>query len=230
MIQVRNLTRAYRHVVALSNVSFTVSPGEIVALLGGNGAGKSTLLRCLLGLSPYDGTLRVQGLDPKTRGRDVRRRIGYLPQSPGLHLDLTGEETLRLYAGLRKVPAEPGRRWARELGLGGVLDLPVGELSGGMRQRLGFALSLLGDPPVLLLDEPSAGLDAGSRSLLIETLDRLAQEDKTILLCTHARHELLPVAHRCLELDGGRLVTPTAPLPARDAAATSRAVPEGDPS
>ena len=211
MIQVQNLTRAYRHVVALSNVSFTVSPGEIVALLGGNGAGKSTLLRCLLGLSPYDGTIRIRDLDPKTRGKAVRRIVGYLPQSSGLHLDLTGEETLRLYAGLRKVPTEPGRTWARELGLGGVLDLPVGELSGGMRQRLGFALALLGDPPVLLLDEPSASLDAGSRKLMIETLGRLAKAGKTILLGTHARHELLPVAHRCLELDGGRLVMPPPP-------------------
>jgi ABC-type multidrug transport system ATPase subunit len=205
MIEVHGLTRWYGRLAALSDVSFEVEPGEVVALLGGNGAGKSTLLRCLLGLSPYDGAIRVDGLDPSRDGRAVRRCIGYLPQTTGLHLDLTVDQTLRLYCGLRRLPLEPGRELVAEMGLGDRFDVPVGELSGGMRQRLGFALARLGDPPVLLLDEPSASLDAASRDLLVAKLAELAEAGKTVLLSTHSQHELLPVAHRSLVLEEGRL-------------------------
>jgi ABC-2 type transport system ATP-binding protein len=209
MIHVRHLTKRYRRLVALSDLSFDVGAGEVVALLGGNGAGKSTLLRCLLGLTDYEGAIEVGGLDPLADGRRVRGRIGYLPQATGLHLDLTVGETLAFYAGLRAVPAAAGHERLAAVGLADRLDLPVGELSGGMRQRLGFALALLGDPPVLLLDEPSASLDAASQELLIAELDRLAGAGKAILLSTHSRHELLPVAHRRLVLEEGRLACPT---------------------
>jgi ABC-type multidrug transport system ATPase subunit len=213
MIEVLGLSRWYGRLAALSDVSFAVVPGEVVALLGGNGAGKSTLLRCLLGLSPYEGTIRVDGLDPGRDGREVRRRIGYLPQTTGLHLDVTVEETLRLYCGLRRLPLEPGRELVAEMGLADRLEVAVGELSGGMRQRLGFALARLGDPPVLLLDEPSASLDAASRDLLVAKVGDLADAGKTILLSTHSQHELLPVAHRSLVLEEGRLAA-SPPLPA----------------
>ena len=211
MIDVRGLSRWYGRLAALSDVSFAVAPGEVVALLGGNGAGKSTLLRCLLGLSPYEGTIRVDGLDPSRHGREVRRRIGYLPQSTGLHLDLTVEETLRLFCGLRRVPLGPGRELVAEMGLAGRLEVAVGELSGGMRQRLGFALARLGDPPVLLLDEPSASLDAARRDLLVAKVGELAAGGKRVLLSTHSQHELLPVAHRSLVLEEGRLAASPPP-------------------
>jgi ABC-type multidrug transport system ATPase subunit len=215
MIEVQGLSRWYGRLAALADVSFAIGRGEVVALLGGNGAGKSTLLRCLLGLSPYEGTIRVDGLDPRNHGREVRRRIGYLPQATGLHLDLTIEETLRLYAGLRRVPLDEGRRLVAEMGLADRLDVRVGELSGGMRQRLGFALARLGAPPILLLDEPSASLDAASRDLVVGKLAELSAAGVTVLLSTHSRHELLPVAHRSLVLEEGRLLAAAPPPPRR---------------
>jgi ABC-type multidrug transport system ATPase subunit len=215
MIEVQDLSRWYGRLAALAEVSFAVERGEVVALLGGNGAGKSTLLRCLLGLAPYEGTIRVDGLDPRRDGREVRRRIGYLPQATGLHLDLTIEETLRLYAGLRRLPLDAALPLVAEMGLADRLDVRVGELSGGMRQRLGFALARLGAPPILLLDEPSASLDAASRDLVVGKIAELSAAGVTVLLSTHSQHELLPVAHRSLVLEEGRLLAAAPPPPRR---------------
>lgn len=206
MIHVHELGRWYGSFAALAGVSFSAVRGEIVGILGGNGAGKSTLFACLLGLAPYDGRVRVDGLDPLSDGRGVRRRVGYLPQSPGLHLDLTVDETLRFYAALRGVDAERGRELAAELGLAGRRGDRVGELSGGMRQRLGLAVALLGDPPVLLLDEPTASLDRAGRGFLAHRLARLAGEGRTVLVSTHARDDVLEAVHRTLVLEEGRLV------------------------
>jgi ABC-type multidrug transport system ATPase subunit len=185
-------------------VSFAVTPGELVLLLGDNGAGKSTLLRCLLGLVAYEGEIRVSGLDPLRDGRAARRRIGYLPQGSALHLDLTVVETLRFYAELRGAPLERGRALLEEVELEDQIETRVGALSGGMRQRLHLALALLGDPPVLLLDEPTASLDQRSRDLLVRRLGDLRRDGKAVLVSTHGRRDLAAVADRAMLLSGGR--------------------------
>lgn len=209
MIQVRGLTKSYGATRVLDGVDLDVEKGEVLLLLGTNGAGKSTLFRCLLGIEGYDGEIRIDGVDPLQDGRSTRSRIGYMPQSDGLHADLTAAETLEFYADLRGVDRAEGRRLLDEVGLGEAAGLRVDELSGGMRQRLAFAVSLLGDPPLLLLDEPTSSLDGWSRELLIERVRELAGSGRTVILSTHAERVPLRDLGRCRVLREGRLVAET---------------------
>lgn len=206
MIEVRNLTKRYGRREALADVSLTLQPGTITLLLGANGAGKSTLLRCLLGITGYDGSISVGGLDPIEHGCAVRAAIGYMPQSGGLHVDLTVRETMTLYARIRRSSGDRGVTLLHEAGLGPHLDTLVGELSGGMRQRLGFALALLPDPRILVLDEPSASLDAASRRWLAERLRAAAAEGRTVIVSTHGGQELLAAGDCTITLEAGRVV------------------------
>jgi ABC-type multidrug transport system ATPase subunit/ABC-type transport system involved in multi-copper enzyme maturation permease subunit len=206
IIEIRNVTKRYGRRAAISDVSLTLRPGEVTLLLGANGAGKSTLLRCLLGITSYDGSIAVGGLDPLDDGCAVRSAIGYMPQSGGLHPDLTVRETIAFYARIRQASAERGTLLLQEAGLTPHLDARVGELSGGMRQRLGFALALLPDPRVLVLDEPSASLDAASRRWLAERLRAAAAEGRTVVVSTHAGQELLEAGDRAITLEGGCVI------------------------
>ena len=190
MIAIHNVTKRYGRRVALADVSLTLVPGEVALLLGPNGAGKSTLLRCLLGITDYEGTISVDGFDPLEDGCAVRAAIGYMPQSGGLHGDLTVRDTMTLYARIRRSSTDRGTTLLHEAGLGEHLDTLVSELSGGMRQRLGFALALLPDPRILVLDEPSSSLDVASRRWLAERLRAAASEGRTVIVSTHAGHEL----------------------------------------
>jgi ABC-type multidrug transport system ATPase subunit len=206
MIHVRNLTKRYGRVTALENVNLDVARGEALLLLGTNGAGKSTLLRCLLGILPYEGKISIDGLDPLENGRDVRRRIGYMPQSGGLYADLTIRESLRFFSELRGASYESALRSLEEVRLMDALDSKVSDLSGGMAQKLAFALALLGNPSILLLDEPTASLDAGSRERLLEKLGALKAAGTTILLSTHSQRGPLAMASRAVAVEEGRLV------------------------
>ena len=204
MIRIQNVSKRYGKRTALRDVSFDLHPGEVTLLLGANGAGKSTLLRCLLGITDYEGSIRVAGLDPLHQGCAVRSLIGYMPQTGGLHPDLTVDETMRLYAGIRGVPVERTAALLDEAGFGGQRSAAVGDLSGGMRQRLGFALALLTDPQILVLDEPSASLDAASRAWLAGRLRAMADDGRTVLVSTHAGQELLDIGDRRIVLEDGR--------------------------
>jgi ABC-type multidrug transport system ATPase subunit len=204
MIQVENVRQAYGRNRVLDGVRFDAAPGELLLLLGGNGAGKSTLLRCMLGLIAYEGTIKIAGIDPLASGLEARRRTGYMPQGVALHLDLTVAETLRFHRELRRAPRERERLLIEEVDLADRLEVRVGELSGGQRQRLHFALALLDDPAVLLLDEPTASLDDASRDLLVERLRAAKRAGKTILISTHARLELAAIADRAVVLRDGR--------------------------
>ena len=206
MIEMRNVTKRYGRRVALAEVSLTLHPGEVTLLLGANGAGKSTLLRCLLGITDYEGAISVDGLDPIEDGCTVRSAIGYMPQSGGLHVDLTVRETITLYARIRQSSIDRGERLLHEAGLGPHLDTLVGELSGGMRQRLGFALALLPDPGILVLDEPSSSLDVASRQWLADRLRAAAGEGRTVIVSTHGGQELLDAGDRTITLEAGRVV------------------------
>jgi ABC-type multidrug transport system ATPase subunit/ABC-type transport system involved in multi-copper enzyme maturation permease subunit len=206
MIVLRNVTKRYGRRVALADVSLALPAGEVTLLLGANGAGKSTLLRCLLGIADYEGTISVDGLDPLEDGCAVRSAIGYMPQSGGLHADLTVRDTMAFYARIRQASIDRGTTLLQEAGLGPHLDTLVGELSGGMRQRLGFALALLADPRILVLDEPSSSLDAASRRWLAERLRAAAGEGRTVIVSTHAGQELLDAGDRTITLEDGRVL------------------------
>src|SRR6185437_4477486 len=194
MIEIRDLTKRYGRRAALNHVTTNLYAGDVTLLLGANGAGKSTLLRCLLGVIEFDGRIRVDGLDPLTDGPAVRASIGYMPQSGGLDLDMTVDETFRFYADIRRVAHERGMALLHEAGLSSHATTRVCELSGGMRQRLGFAIALLTDPRVLVLDEPTASLDATSRKWLARRLRACADEGRLVLVSTHASQELLEAA------------------------------------
>jgi Cu-processing system permease protein len=206
MIQIENVSKRFGRRLALDGVSLQIMPGQVTLLLGANGAGKSTLLRSILGIADFEGRIRVNDLNPSSEGPRVRSLIGYMPQSGGLHADLTVEQTLHFYAGIRQVPYQRAATLAGEAGLAAHLETKVGDLSGGMRQRLGFAIALLTDPAILVLDEPSASLDAASRDWVAGRLCALANAGRTVLVSTHAGQELLGAAGRRIRLEAGRIV------------------------
>jgi ABC-2 type transport system ATP-binding protein len=210
MIEVTGLGRRFGVVEALRNLSFAVAPGEIVGFLGPNGAGKTTVMRILTcTLPPTAGRATVAGHDILTEALAVRRRIGFMPENVPLYTDCTVDELLRLVARLKEVPARTMAAAVdgvvRRAGLLEVRSRLVGHLSKGFRQRVGVAQALLGDPPVLILDEPSSGLDP-QQIVEIRELIRGFAGEKTVLLSSHILNEVSLICGRVLILDRGQLV------------------------
>lgn len=224
MISIRNLTKRYPRpgrawwsdatIVAVDDLSFELAAGQSLALWGVNGAGKTTVLKCLLGLLSCEGDLSLNGYDLRREGRAARRHLGYVPQELAFHNDLSVVETCRFYARLKDVSSERIPVVLAQVGLTGQERKAVGALSGGMKQRLALALALLADPPVLLLDEPTSNLDAGTRGEFIDLLVGLRQAGKTLLFTSHHVEEVTQLAERVLILQDGRLVAegPTAEM------------------
>lgn len=206
MVQVRNLTKRFGKLTAVDNLSFHVAEGEIVALWGANGAGKTTVLRCILNLTPYDGEISVAGLNAAKEGKAARQRIGFVPQELSFHDDMTVAETMTFYALLRKLGYDYDfQPLLSRLALDTHTHKPVGELSGGLKQRLALALALLSDPPVLLLDEPTSSLDVAAREDFMELLLELKEAGKTMIFSSHRLEEMLALADRVLVMAEGRL-------------------------
>lgn len=207
MIVYDGFMKRYSDVLAVERLSLTVEEGETVALVGPNGSGKTTLLKAAAGLvRPTAGRIAVGGHDVARHGREARRGVGYLPQRLGFPEGATPREVLRLIARLRDADLPRPESLLERVGLEDVLDRQIETLSGGMRQRFGLAVALLGDPRVLLLDEPSAALDPTGALLMRDLLCQLGKEGKTILVSSHDLMEVEAVADRLAVFVAGRLV------------------------
>jgi ABC-2 type transport system ATP-binding protein len=210
MIEAEGLTKYYGDFAAIEDVTFRIHKGEVVAFLGPNGAGKSTTMKLLTGyLSPSRGTARIAGHDMATDRLAGSARLGYLPENGPLYPDMSPRALLNFFAearGLRGKHKKERIESVIELcALGSVIGKPIGKLSRGYRQRVGMAQVLIHEPDVLILDEPTAGLDPNQIHDVRETIRKLGQR-KTILLSTHILQEVEAMAGRVLFIDEGRLV------------------------
>jgi multidrug/hemolysin transport system ATP-binding protein len=221
-IEVRSLSKSYRAVKAVDDVSFDVGDGEVFAFLGSNGAGKSTTIGCVTTALPFDtGEVRVAGFDVRREGEQIRRRIGVVFQNSLLDPELTATENLRFRARLigleRSDETTRIGRLSELIGLGDFLTRPYGRLSGGQRRRVDIARALLGDPVILFLDEPTAGLDPASRAAVWSTVRQLRQErGLTVFLTTHYMEETEEADRVCI-IDAGRIVAQDTPAALRAA-------------
>jgi len=205
MIKIKGLTKKYDKTLAINNVSFEIKNGEAVALLGPNGAGKSTLVKCLLGLLDYNGEIFVKNLEIRANSKKVKSLISYVPQEPALY-DMKTVEIMRFYSSLRKKDPEDTDRILEIVGLSEHKNKFTSELSGGMKQRLSFALALITNSPVLILDEPTSNLDSVSREDLLELTKKLKNEGKTIIFSSHRLDEVHYISDRIVYLESGKLI------------------------
>jgi Cu-processing system ATP-binding protein len=206
-IEVANLTKRYGPVEAVRDLSFVLEPGEIIALVGHNGAGKTTLLKLLLGLAqPSEGSIRVLGENPAAGEFDARRRLGYLPENVSFNPALTARELHSFYAKLKSQPVAVALELLDRVGLGSASSRRLGTYSKGMRQRLGLAQALIGEPQVLLLDEPTTGLDPALRLDFYDIAEARRAAGATVVLSSHALAELGDRAGRIIIMNRGRIV------------------------
>ena len=210
MIEARGLSKYYGPFVAVEDISFVIPQGQVVAFLGPNGAGKTTMMRMLTGyLAPSAGSGAIAGHDVRHDRIAASRHLGYLPENGPIYPDMTPLELLRFFGEARELPAEH-----LKMRIGEVIDLcalelvvekPIGKLSRGYRQRVGMAQALLHDPDVLIMDEPTAGLDPNQIRQFRENIQRLGRT-KTLLISTHILHEAEAMADRVLLVNNGRLL------------------------
>lgn len=204
IVELRSASRDYGPVKAVDGVSFAAGAGEVIALVGHNGAGKTTLIKLMLGLvRPTAGAVCVLGQDPAAGDATVRRRLGYLPENVSFNPALTGRETLRFYVRLKGGGKEEEVALLERLGLAHAADRRVGTYSKGMRQRLGLAQAMIGEPAVLLLDEPTTGLDPELRQKFYAIVREMRAVGATVVLCSHALNELEGNAGRVVIINDG---------------------------
>jgi ABC-2 type transport system ATP-binding protein/sodium transport system ATP-binding protein len=215
MILVDNLTRRFSSprgdILAVDRLSFSVAPGEVYGLMGPNGAGKTTTLRMILGLlQPNEGHAEILGFRSDLQPEEVKRRVGLVSASAGLYQWLTPRETLGFFADLYAVPPREAEARLDELteifDLGAFLDRRCGTLSTGQRQRVSLAQALIHNPPVMLLDEPTRGLDVFGSKAIFDYIDRLRSQSKATIVSTHQLHEAQLLCDRFGLLYQGRLV------------------------
>jgi len=210
MIEVKALTKKYGDRLAVDNISFTVNRGEILGFLGQNGAGKSTTMKILTCFMPAtSGTASVAGFDVFESPYEVKKRIGYLPETPPIYLELLVSEYLDFVANLRKIPSGQKRKKidavVERCQLGDVRNRLIGNLSKGYRQRVGLAQALIHDPEVLILDEPTVGLDPKQVSEARGLIKSLRSE-RTVIYSTHILSEVAATCDRIIIIDQGKIV------------------------
>jgi ABC-2 type transport system ATP-binding protein len=217
MIRVEHLTKTFGEIQAVRDVSFEVGTGEIFAFLGPNGAGKTTTIKMLTTLlRPTGGKIEIDGLDPVRQQNEVRKRFGIVFQDPSLDDELTALENLDLHGALyhvpRKIRMERSESLLRLFELWDRRNDPVKQFSGGMRRRLEIARGLLHMPKIILLDEPTLGLDPQTRNQLWAQVKKLNEEERvTVFLTTHYMEEAERVAHRIAIIDHGTIVAQGTP-------------------
>lgn len=217
MIEVSGLTKTYGNKRGITDISFTINEGEIVGFLGPNGAGKSTTMNVITGyLSATAGAAKVAGIDILENPLEAKKHIGYLPQDPPLYLDMTVEEYLNFIYDIKGVKKENESRKAHidriceMVGITQVRSRVINNLSGGYKQRCGLAQALVGDPDVLILDEPTVGLDP-KQIIEIRNVIKDLGRNRTIILSTHILQEVSAVCERVLVINNGRLVADDTP-------------------
>ena len=217
MIEVSGLTKTYGNKRGITDISFTINEGEIVGFLGPNGAGKSTTMNVITGyLSATAGAAKVAGIDILENPLEAKKHIGYLPQDPPLYLDMTVEEYLNFIYDIKGVKKEDESRKAHidriceMVGITQVRSRVINNLSGGYTQRCGLAQALVGDPDVLILDEPTVGLDP-KQIIEIRNVIKDLGRNRTIILSTHILQEVSAVCERVLVINNGRLVADDTP-------------------
>jgi len=205
-IEVKNITKVYGEQKALDSISFSVNKGEIVGFLGPNGAGKSTLMKILTTyLTADEGEASVNGFDVLSQSKQVQQSVGYLPEHNPLYLDLYVREYLEFNADLHKVSKSKIEEVIQLTGLTPESHKKIGELSKGYRQRVGLATALLHNPEVLILDEPTTGLDPNQLVEIRELIKNIGK-DKTVFLSTHIMQEVEAICDRIIIINKGKLV------------------------
>lgn len=207
LVELRGVTRHYGAVHAVDGIDLDIRAGELFGLIGHNGAGKSTLFKMMLGLvPPTAGTIHIDGIDVSGGGfRDVRRRIGYQPENVVLYDNLTGIETLQFFSKLKGTSATGCGALLDKVGLSHAADRRVSGYSRGMRQRLGFAQALLGNPRLIFLDEPTSGLDPEAVRAFYATLRELRDAGVTIVITSHVLAEIQERVDRLAILTSGKV-------------------------
>jgi len=210
-IEAKGLRKTYGDFVAVDGIDFTIQRGECFGFLGPNGAGKTTTMRMIGCAGPSNGgSLKVLGLDPMRQARRIKRRIGVVPQEDNLDYELTTRENLEVYGRYFDAPPAELQRRVDELlpfvQLGEKAEAPVRTLSGGMKRRLLVARALVGEPELVLLDEPTTGLDPQARHLLWEKLRLLKQQGTTLVLTTHYMDEAERLCDRLVVMEKGRIL------------------------
>lgn len=220
MIEIRNLSKSYGNKQALAGVDAVIKKGEIVGLLGLNGAGKSTAMNILTGcLSPTEGTVLIDGVDIKEDPLLVKKKVGYLPEIPPLYMDMSVIRYLKFVYGIKRIKGsrkEHLETICKQTGLDQVSGRLIRNLSKGYRQRVGLAQALIGDPPVLILDEPTVGLDP-TQMIEIRSLITGMGKDRTIILSSHILSEIQAVCKRVLVLNQGVIAADDTPEHLEDA-------------
>ena len=215
MIEIRNLTKRFGSLTAVDGVSFDVGRGEVLGFLGPNGAGKSTTMKMVTGfLAPDGGTIRIGGVDVAAEPVDVKRWIGYLPEGAPLYGEMTTRAFLQFIAGIRGLRGAEARRRLDsvigQVGLASVLERPIDTLSKGFKRRVGLAQAIVHDPHILILDEPTDGLDPNQKHE-VRTLIRGMSAEKVIVLSTHILEEVEAVCTRATIIANGRIVSDGTP-------------------
>ncbi len=214
MIEIKNLTKKYGNHLAIDNISFTVKKGEIVGFLGPNGAGKSTTMNILTGyLSATSGTVTIDGYDILEHPLEAKKKIGYLPEQPPLYMDMTVQEYLDFVCDLKKVTQDREKHLQNICETVKITDVKnrlIGNLSKGYKQRVGLAQAMIGNPEVLILDEPTVGLDPKQIIEIRSVIKKLGREH-TVILSSHILQEVNAICQRVIIINQGRLAAGDTP-------------------
>ena len=215
MIEVKNITKKFGQTVAVDDISFSIQKGEIIGLLGPNGAGKTTTMRILTGfLSSDSGSVKIDGIDIEKNPLEAQKKIGYLPENNPLYKNMQVAEFLDLAASLHQIPKNKRKEAldfaVKSVNIEKVYYRPIGELSKGYKQRVGIATALIHRPEIIILDEPTEGLDPNQRTEIRQLIKDLSREH-TIIMSTHVMQEASAVGSRMLIINKGKIIADGTP-------------------